>query len=986
MGRSRSPRARLVRALVVLAVVGLVALLARPPLGAGPAVGPVAPLPTKRPTAEPPALRAAASGPVVYASAVQTAVLRNGTVLNGIRAVPNCPTPGQVVPIASGLVISCGFGYQSVAFVDPTSLAMTGVRSLAGTILFSGAFGYDSIGNCLYLGGLNWTSGFPRGNISVFNLTTGTITATLAAATEPQLFAFDPTDHRMFAAIPLLGYLSIVDTAQPRVLTTLSGYGSITAMAFDPANDELVVTNQSARAMVMNASNMAPVGAFSVGQGPDAIAVDGATGRAYVANGAGGTVTAADLANLSVLQTLTVGSGPGGLALDPGAHRLFVANSGSANVSVVNTSSLSVETSLGAGEYPGAIAFDPATGDAYLADPASENISAINATTLRIDATAAIGAYPGPVLFDPASQRLLVADDNRATLDEYAAGTASFLGSVPIPVSGGVLTYLALDTASDTVWVTHPNGVVEVDVATRAITANLSLPGVPYGIAYDAGTRTVAIALGSGNLSIVATGNATVVDTLALGTYAQGVAVDPGPDWAFTGVIENGSVPQIAVVNLTSDTIVGRVRAPAVWLQPVYDPVSGEIVASDGSSLIVVDPSNLSSVSTLTPPSYSLTLASDPTDGQLFGAAPSQIWALPTLRSGTGYRSADGWVGAYGLAVDTSRATLYSTDLTNGTIDIVTFGAAVTPLLASPAVVNAGSPVQLNLTILASTGTVQVRYSGLPTDCSSQSVTSLSCASNIPGQYAVTATVVDGSGLPTNVTANFTVQATGGGGSVNYTVAMHESGLPLGRSWSATVGSTTRTGTSAYLIFSEPNGSYGFQVSAAGYAANRSSGTVVVDGGDVTEEIGFQPLSSSTTGRVEGTVSPSNASVRLGTLAVPTQAGRFDVNVTAGSYDLVASAPGFRSYSENLTVLAGSTTNVTIQLVRSSPGSGATNPPPTTPGLLQDQPLLISLLAAVGVVAIGLAYFAVYRRRRSARSPPGPESEAEAPDRGRPET
>lgn len=961
------------------AVAALAAFVLLLPVGLPPAPGPfaagdsrTATVSTLTSTAFSPARPATASASVpVYASAARTIVLRNATTLPGIQASANCPMPSEVWVTDSAVAVSCGFNFQAIELLDPTTLALESRLDLYGAALFSGAFGYDNVTNCLYLGQLNWSSGLPRGNVTILNLTTGTVDAVLPASTEPQLFAFDSRDQRMFAAIPLLGYLAVINTSSRQPVVTLPGYGPISAMAFDPAQDELFIANSSSSSVLaVNASTLFPLGTVALASPADGLAVDPTAGRLYAAEGAQANITVAETSNLSVLSTVPVGQGPAGLTLDPGSHRLFVANARSQNVSVLNTSTLQPDGSLGAGLAPGALAFDARTGLVYLTDAQSENITAFNSSGLGPGLSVRLGAYPGPALFDPVSRELVVADDNRETLDEYAAGSLGFRGSVAIPVSGGVLTTLALDPTHGTAWATYPSGVVKVNLAGPTIAANVSVPGVPSGIAYDPGTQTVDVELDNGDLCRVAESNSTVLDCTSVGTSGGAIAVDPQRDWAFVAVDANGTIPEITVVNLSGPAVVARLRTSVFPGVVAYDAARGVVDVGQGSALEVVDPADLGNATTVSTPSYPLTLASDAVDGELFGAGVSELWSLPAAPAGAGYASPDGWVGPQGLAVDAARGTLYSTDLTNGTVNVLTVGPALSGLVATPSVVNPGSPVTLDLGVVSSTGPVTVNYSGLPVDCASQNATTLQCASNASGQYNVTASVRDGSGLSTNLSASFTVRASTGGAS--YVVAFHETGLAGATTWQATLGAQSESGSGAELQFSVPNGSYSFTVAASGYAANRSGGSVTVAGADLTVDVGFTPTSGSTLGRLVGTVTPANASVHLGALALPTAFGRFQVNVTPGTYRLEVSAPEYSTNSSNVSVLANATTTVSVTLVPLV--NGPIGPVKSTPaGASGDWPLLAAL-AAVGLAAVALAAYAVRRRRKI---PPGGEAPAD---------
>jgi len=82
-----------------------------------------------------------------------------------------------------------------------------------------------------------------------------------------------------------------------------------------------------------------------------------------------------------------------------------------------------------------------------------------------------------------------------------------------------------------------------------------------------------------------------------------------------------------------------------------------------------------------------------------------------------------------------------------------------------------------------------------------------------------------------------------------YVVTFTETGLASGATWSATLDSRTlginesidSSGPGAIKFAGISNGTYSFSVNASGYPAVPSSGTIVVDGMDVTQAIAFGP-------------------------------------------------------------------------------------------------------------------------------------------------
>ncbi len=147
-------------------------------------------------------------------------------------------------------------------------------------------------------------------------------------------------------------------------------------------------------------------------------------------------------------------------------------------------------------------------------------------------------------------------------------------------------------------------------------------------------------------------------------------------------------------------------------------------------------------------------------------------------------------------------------------------------------------------------------------------------------------------------------------------------GLPTGTSWSVTVASTTLSGTSAAHSTSLAFGTYAYTVATvSGYLALPASGTVSVPaGGTVTVDIGFR--AATTAGTLTGTVTPNSASVTINAVAVSVTNGTFSVAVSPGTVAVEASAAGYYTYYNNVTVTSGGTTTVGIALNPVTPPTG----------------------------------------------------------------
>ncbi|MGC8620221.1 MAG: hypothetical protein ACP5LA_06975, partial [Thermoplasmata archaeon] len=136
-------------------------------------------------------------------------------------------------------------------------------------------------------------------------------------------------------------------------------------------------------------------------------------------------------------------------------------------------------------------------------------------------------------------------------------------------------------------------------------------------------------------------------------------------------------------------------------------------------------------------------------------------------------------------------------------------------------------------------------YVNLSNGQSYSSTTNTISFTELNGTYLYTITTVNKSYVPNPSSGTFTVN----GANVNiaitftlktYTVTFTETGLPSGKTWSVTLGDTTKSSNTNTITFTEPNGTYHFSIGViSGYTSNPSTGTIIVNGANVNQGITF---------------------------------------------------------------------------------------------------------------------------------------------------
>jgi len=235
------------------------------------------------------------------------------------------------------------------------SLAMGGI-SLAGAI--------DSRDNRLILvrASIDFDGGLGKATVDVLDTASGRLVrrGDLGGLPVPGALAVDETTGRAFMLTTDVttnrGTVVVVDTHSGRLLRSTPLPGMPAALATDTRTEHVFVTTQGPAPRAIGVANVAlrPIGPghvavldartgallrmVRVGVAPGAVAVDGRSGRVFVATAGPvdrlgnvsepGTVSVLDARSGVVLRTVTVGLNPDSIAVDERSGRAFVVSVG----------------------------------------------------------------------------------------------------------------------------------------------------------------------------------------------------------------------------------------------------------------------------------------------------------------------------------------------------------------------------------------------------------------------------------------------------------------------------------------------------------------------------------------------------------------------------------------------------------------------------------------------------------------------------------
>jgi DNA-binding beta-propeller fold protein YncE len=292
----------------------------------------------------------------------------------------------------------------------------------------------------------------------------------------------------------------------------------------------------------------AAVAAVRVGDGPDGLALDPATGTLYVANSSAGTVSVVDVRRCRagdtsgcgrVPATVRVGASPGDVAIDSQRATAYVTNSGATTLSVIDLRRCHAADTAGCGAAPAAItvglapaqpAFDPATLTVYATLLGEGKVAVVDVRRCHAGDTSGcsqapakitVGLLPAGITVVPETNTAYVANQGSTTasvidLRRCRAGDVSGCSQAPANVGAGLLPVgTSVDPAREVAYITNEGAATVSVFSTRNCRAGVtsgcgSPPSVvrvgllPISVAANPVTTSAYVAnSGSSTLSVI---------------------------------------------------------------------------------------------------------------------------------------------------------------------------------------------------------------------------------------------------------------------------------------------------------------------------------------------------------------------------------------------------------------------------------------------------------------------------------------------------
>ncbi len=555
----------------------------------------------------------------------------------------------------------------------------------------------------------------------------------------PEFAAYDP-DNGMVYVSSSRGFIFEVDPttlAVDRVLTNVpagnlvylssthdlyvESYGNLTVL--DPVTDQVIanilvpqaslstdgtlVYVPGSNAFVVGSEYDLTVGVVSLTTGKEIANVTVSSGFAnvvdgsydpvnhevYLASWGGNEVLGLDPATWTITQTFlmngTYGMEVSAVLADPTSGDLFVSNlfhcggcGGTDYLLKLSSAAGTVLGSLSVGSFTSGMALDPSSGDLVLADACSESAYTIDPSNMTVVHTTSVGGPAGflcgqewPIDL-PVQGRVLVLEGYSQTIAEVDPSSGTLPLAHPTNDQPDVM---ASDPECGCLLVgdTYLNRIDFVDEQTLQVRSSETLISPPRQIVYDPNLHEMLILCYNMAGSVILTLNAStgsLVADLPFRDYVDDLALDPSNGHLILGAQMGSSLVVLQDSNLT---VVATIPVPASPLYVALAPSVQQVYFTTGSA------TNVSRADTVTDrPMSNVSLGcgpngvyADPEDGDLYLPCGGGVVVLdPQTGSSVGSIGAS---NVLGISSDPTNGQVY---LTNGTDQVAVAGTPAGPV------------------------------------------------------------------------------------------------------------------------------------------------------------------------------------------------------------------------------------------------------------------------------------------------------------------
>lgn len=283
-----------------------------------------------------------------------------------------------------------------------------------------------------------------------------------------------------------------------------------------------------------------------------------ATGRVFVTNERGDSVSVIDAATNTVIKTVPVGRRPRGIGLSPDGKEIYIAASGDNAIVVLDPNSLSVVRSFQSGNDPETFAVH-SNGNIYISNEEDAKASVFDPRTGTLVAEIEVGIEPEGVAISPDGTRAIVTSESTNMLHLIAIPEHIILHNILVGARPRAATFSA---DGKTAYATSEIGgeIKKINVETGKIIRAKPLSddkAKPKDILISRDGERLYVAGGRANkIFVLDADSLEIVATIPVGKRVWGLALSRDGKSLYS---TDGVDHQVSVINTEMNSVVATV-------------------------------------------------------------------------------------------------------------------------------------------------------------------------------------------------------------------------------------------------------------------------------------------------------------------------------------------------------------------------------------------------------------------------------------------
>jgi len=264
--------------------------------------------------------------------------------------------------------------------------------------------------------------------VTVIDTATNTIVDTVSGVGyDPGGIAITPDGTKAYVANRVSNNVSVIDITTNTVMATIATARYPVSVAITPDSQYAYVANQTGlRVTIINTSTNRVAGIIDDRKRHVGIAIRPDGSQAYVVNDLESSFSVIDMATNSVISTVpTGGIHPYWVAISPDGTRAYIANVSSDNVAVIETETNSVIALVPVERAPYKVAVTPDNSKAYVGNVGAASVSVLDTETNTVIETIAVAATPLAMAITPVREANIEVDPLQYDFGHVQVGSPS---------------------------------------------------------------------------------------------------------------------------------------------------------------------------------------------------------------------------------------------------------------------------------------------------------------------------------------------------------------------------------------------------------------------------------------------------------------------------------------------------------------------------------------------------------------------------------